>query len=132
MEPSVLILDEPTAGLDPAGRKAILEAIFGIHKERNLTTVLVTHSMEEAARYADWLIVMSDGQVVLQGTPQKVFADASKLQELSLDVPETVAFIRQLNKQLPPTKQIPLSLYREEDLADYLVRLLRPDKGAID
>ncbi|MET3291469.1 energy-coupling factor transporter ATPase [Brevibacillus fluminis] len=132
MEPSVLVLDEPTAGLDPAGRQAILEAIYDIHKERRLTTIMVTHSMEEAARYADWLIVMAGGQIALQGTPQDVFADSDRLHELSLDVPETVSFIRQLNNRLPQDKQIPLSLYREEELTDYLVRLLRPEKGGGD
>ncbi|MGO0058776.1 energy-coupling factor transporter ATPase [Brevibacillus fluminis] len=132
MEPSVLVLDEPTAGLDPAGRQAILEAIYDIHKERRLTTIMVTHSMEEAARYADWLIVMAGGQIALQGTPQDVFADSDRLHELSLDVPETVSFIRQMNNRLPQDKQIPLSLYREEELTDYLVRLLRSEKGAIE
>lgn len=132
MEPSVLVLDEPTAGLDPAGRQAILEAIYDIHKERRLTTIMVTHSMEEAARYADWLIVMAGGQIALQGTPQDVFADSDRLHELSLDVPETVSFIRQMNNRLPQDKQIPLSLYREEELTDYLVRLLRAEKGAIE
>lgn len=132
MDPKVLVLDEPTAGLDPAGRKAILEAIYDIHKQRQLTTVLVTHSMEEAARYADWLIVMSEGRIALQGKPQEVFADVDMLRELSLDVPETVAFIMKLNERLPATQQVPLSLYREEELTDYLVDLLRPDKGVID
>ncbi|MGE5703507.1 MAG: energy-coupling factor transporter ATPase [Clostridia bacterium] len=130
MDPRILVLDEPTAGLDPAGRKSILESIYRIHQERKQTTVLVTHSMEEAARYADWLIVMARGQVAMQGTPEDVFADAKRLHELSLDVPETVAFITRMNAQLPSDRQIPLSLYQEEELASYLVRMLQDGKGA--
>lgn len=129
MEPRVLVLDEPTAGLDPAGRRAILEAIAQIHRERKLTTVLVTHSMEEAARYADWLIVMAKGSIALQGSPVEVFADHRRLQELSLDIPETVAFLNRLNENLPETHRIPLSSYREEELVEALTQLFTTIRG---
>jgi energy-coupling factor transport system ATP-binding protein len=124
MQPKVLILDEPTAGLDPAGRKAILEAIYRIHREQRLTTVLVTHSMEEAARYADRLIVMAQGRAVLEGSPDEVFAHADRLRELALDVPETVALVTQLNQRLPEAERLPSSLYREEALIEHLLARL--------
>ncbi|GIO10289.1 energy-coupling factor transporter ATP-binding protein EcfA [Brevibacillus reuszeri] len=130
MQPKVLVLDEPTAGLDPAGRKAILEGIHRIHIEQGLTTLLVTHSMEEAARYADYLLVMAGGQVVLQGKPDEIFMQAERLRALSLDVPETVAFVSSLNQLLPGEANLQSSLYREEDLIAHLLeRLSVPKEG---
>ncbi|MDF2684546.1 MAG: energy-coupling factor transporter ATPase [Brevibacillus sp.] len=128
MQPKVLVLDEPTAGLDPSGRKAILEGIYRIHREQRLTTLLVTHSMEEAARYADYLLVMAAGQVVLQGTPSEVFMQADLLKQLSLDVPETVAMVSRMNQLLPDNEHLPHSLYREEELIDYLQKRLSVPK----
>jgi energy-coupling factor transport system ATP-binding protein len=124
MQPKVLILDEPTAGLDPAGRKEILERIYQIHRESSLTTLLVTHSMEEAARYADWLIVMAEGQVAMQGKPEEIFTRTERLRQLALDVPETVALVAELNKRLPDHLQLPSSLFREEELLDCLLQRL--------
>ncbi|MFP3393023.1 energy-coupling factor transporter ATPase [Brevibacillus sp. SIMBA_040] len=129
MQPKVLVLDEPTAGLDPAGRKAILEGIHRIHVEQSLTTLLVTHSMEEAARYADYLLVMAGGQVVLQGKPDEIFMQAERLRALSLDVPETVAFVSSLNQLLPGEANLQSSLYREEDLIAHLLERLSVPKG---
>lgn len=131
VQPDILVLDEPTAGLDPAGRKAILDGIYQIHRQRNMTTLLVTHSMEEAARYADLLIVLANGRVEMQGTPQEVFAQTARLRELALDVPETVALIAKLNERLPTELQVPANLYREEDLEAYLVNRLtaKPDRA---
>ncbi|MGG1443107.1 energy-coupling factor transporter ATPase [Brevibacillus laterosporus] len=125
MQPKVLVLDEPTAGLDPAGRKAILEGIFQIHREQKLTTLLVTHSMEEAARYADYLLVLAKGKIAMEGTPADIFKEQAALQELALDVPETVSFLHRLNEKLPHSKRLPLSLYKEEDLSSYLLDLLK-------
>lgn len=130
MQPKILVLDEPTAGLDPAGRKDILEAIYRIHKEQQMTTILVTHSMEEAARYADQLIVMAGGRVVMQGTPSEVFAEGERLRELSLDVPQSVAFIRELNERLPADKRLPRNLYREEAVLACLLQRLAGVKEA--
>jgi len=125
MQPHVLVLDEPTAGLDPAGRKTILEGIYRIHKEQQLTTVLVTHSMEEVARYADLLFVLAKGKLMMQGTPQEVFAKADEIRQLGLDVPETVSFIQKLNERLPDDMQIPLNVFKEDELEHYLLQLLR-------
>jgi energy-coupling factor transport system ATP-binding protein len=128
MQPKILVLDEPTAGLDPAGRKAILEGIYRIHQEQRLTTLLVTHSMEEAARYADLLLVMADGRVVMQGSPADVFAQADKLRGLSLDVPQTVSFISRLNQLLTDKEKLPTSVYREEELIAHLLERLSVPK----
>ncbi|WP_232699823.1 energy-coupling factor transporter ATPase [Brevibacillus daliensis] len=129
MQPKVLVLDEPTAGLDPAGRKAILNGIYQIHKAEQLTTLLVTHSMEEVARYADQLLVLANGRVAMQGTPEEVFSKKEELRELALDVPETVSFVHRLNERLPKDQQLSPTLYKEEDLTAYLLTLLQQKKG---
>lgn len=124
MQPKVLVLDEPTAGLDPAGRKAILDGIYSIHQEQKLTTLLVTHSMEEAARYADYLLVMAAGRLVMQGTPEEIFARADELKGLSLDVPETVALVSRINQSLTDKDKLPVSLYLEDELIAHLLQRL--------
>ncbi|WP_417898347.1 energy-coupling factor ABC transporter ATP-binding protein [Bacillus haimaensis] len=100
MEPEVLVLDEPTAGLDPRGRKEIMELFYSLHKEKNLTTILVTHSMEDAAMYADSIYVMNNGTVGLKGTPREIFSNPEKIHEVGLDVPETVLFMKELEDRL--------------------------------
>lgn len=92
MEPDVLVLDEPTAGLDPRGRREIMDMFYKLHKERNLTTILVTHSMEDAAHYADQIVIMNKGKVHRQGTPIEIFKDAEDLASIGLNVPEVVRF----------------------------------------
>lgn len=94
MEPEIIVLDEPTAGLDPRGRKEIMNMFYALHKEKNLSTVLVTHSMEDAARYADQIVVMDKGEVYKKGTPEEIFASPEGLMELGLDVPEVIRFQR--------------------------------------
>ncbi|HPT83320.1 MAG TPA: energy-coupling factor transporter ATPase [Limnochordia bacterium] len=96
MEPSVLILDEPTAGLDPKGREEILDEIRALHKERGITVILVSHSMEDVARLVDRLIVMHQGRVALDGTPVEVFRQAETLKELGLGVPQVTELMHEL------------------------------------
>ncbi|MFJ7680164.1 energy-coupling factor ABC transporter ATP-binding protein [Peribacillus sp. NPDC097264] len=100
MEPEVLVLDEPTAGLDPRGRKEIMDMFYQLHKVRGLSTILVTHSMEDAAKYADDIIIMHQGTVFRKGTPQEIFSQPEQLIELGLDVPDTVRFQLKLQKEL--------------------------------
>lgn len=100
MEPDCLVLDEPTAGLDPRGRKEIMDMFYSLHKERNLSTILVTHSMEDAAKYADRIVIMQQGRVVKQGTPIEIFSSISELVDMGLDVPEVVRFQRSLEEKL--------------------------------
>lgn len=88
MEPKVLVLDEPTAGLDPQGRDAILAQIQAYHRARGAAVVLVSHSMEEIARNVDRIVVLSGGKVYMEGTPEKVFARAHELEQVGLDVPQ--------------------------------------------
>jgi energy-coupling factor transport system ATP-binding protein len=92
MEPEVIVLDEPTAGLDPRGRKEIMDMFYSLHKERGLSTILVTHSMEDAARYADQIVIMQQGRVVKKGTPEEIFSAPAELIDMGLDVPEVVRF----------------------------------------
>ena len=88
MQPEVLILDEPTAGLDPAGRTEILELLKKLHEENNITVILVSHSMDDVARYAGRILVMNQGELVLDGEPQKVFRYRDELRTIGLDVPQ--------------------------------------------
>ncbi|EAF0970726.1 energy-coupling factor ABC transporter ATP-binding protein [Listeria monocytogenes] len=92
MEPEVLVLDEPTAGLDPHGREEIMEMFYNLHKEKGLTTVLVTHSMEDAARYAEKIVLMKAGTVLQIGTSREIFAKPDELVDLGLSVPDVVRF----------------------------------------
>ena len=98
MEPEVIVLDEPTAGLDPRGRKEIMNMFYDLHKKNKLSTILVTHSMEDAARYADQIIIMHKGEVYKKGTPEEIFASPEGLMELGLDVPEVIRFQRNFEK----------------------------------
>ena len=88
MEPKVLVLDEPTAGLDPQGRDTILAQIQVYHRAKGAAVVLVSHSMEEIARNVDRIVVLSDGKVYMEGTPKQVFARAHELEQVGLDVPQ--------------------------------------------
>lgn len=88
MEPEVLILDEPTAGLDPSGRDEILDLVAKLHKERNLTVILVSHSMEDVARYVERLIVMNHGTVAFDATPGEVFSHYKELEKIGLMAPQ--------------------------------------------
>ena len=88
MEPEVLILDEPTAGLDPRGRDEILDLVAKLHKERNLTVILVSHSMEDVARYVERLIVMNHGTVAFDATPGEVFSHYKELEKIGLMAPQ--------------------------------------------
>jgi energy-coupling factor transport system ATP-binding protein len=94
MEPDVIVLDEPTAGLDPRGRKEIMNMFYDLHKERQLSTILVTHSMEDAAHYAEQIVVLDNGEVYKKGTPGEIFSSPEGLMELGLDVPEVIRFQR--------------------------------------
>ena len=99
MEPKILILDEPTAGLDPKGRDDILEQISKLHKEYNMTIILVAHSMEDVAKIAERIIVMNNGKVALQGTPAEVFKEVDTLENIGLGVPQVTYLVRELRKK---------------------------------
>ena len=95
MEPEVLILDEPTAGLDPVGREEILQQIENYRRAQNATIMMVSHSMNDVARLADRLLVMNHGKLAMEGTPEEVFSHAQELLDMGLDIPEvTRVFLR--------------------------------------
>lgn len=99
MQPTTLILDEPTAGLDPKGRDDILEQICKLHRDYNMTIVIVSHSMEDVAKFAERIIVMNGGKVALQGTPAEVFKEVDVLEKIGLGVPQVTYLVRELRKK---------------------------------
>ena len=96
MNPKVLILDEPTAGLDPKGRDEILDQISYLHEKRGITIILVSHSMEDVARYADRLIVVNDGKIPYDGTPREVFTHYEELEKIGLAAPQITYIMHDL------------------------------------
>lgn len=121
MEPDVLVLDEPTAGLDPHGRKEIMKLFARLHQEKQLTTILATHNMEDAAKYADYIIVMHQGTVWKTGTPQAIFRDVDELLQIGLNVPETVLLKRKLEEKIG--REISSPCLTEEQLIDGIKEL---------
>ena len=96
MGPDVLVLDEPTAGLDPKGRDDILDQVKRLHEERHITVILVSHSMEDVARYVDRIIVMNKGQVRFDGVPREVFRHYRELEEIGLAAPQVTYLMHDL------------------------------------
>lgn len=96
MEPEILILDEPTAGLDPKGSREILDEIVNIYKEREITIVLVSHNMEDVAKYTSRMVVMSAGKVVMDGSPRELFSKEEELKSYGLAVPQIRSLLNQL------------------------------------
>ncbi len=114
MEPKILILDEPTAGLDPEGREEILLHIDEYRKTRNATVMMVSHSMTDVARLTDRLLVMNDGKLVMDGTPQQVFSRAHELVDMGLDIPAiTSVFMRlqQLGLDVPQVSTVEQAIH---------------------
>jgi energy-coupling factor transport system ATP-binding protein len=99
MEPEVLILDEPTAGLDPNGRDSILQEIKLLHEKYGKTVILVSHSMEDIAKLVDRIIVMNKGKCVLSGSPREVFKQSDMLNEIGLGIPQITALVKQLRSK---------------------------------
>ena len=119
MEPKVLVLDEPTAGLDPRGRDDILARIQDYHRAKNASVVLVSHSMEEIARNVDRIVVLSDSHVFMEGTPRQVFARADELEQVGLDVPQVTKVALALRRRGLP---VDTAVYTVEALRDALLR----------
>ena len=125
MEPEVLVLDEPTAGLDPRGRKEIMDMFYELHQKANLTTILLTHSMEDAAHYADQMIVMHKGTVKATGTPRELFANRTDMSSFGLDLPETIKFQQAVEEKLGMT--FPRPLLTMDEMAEALTALYQGD-----
>ena len=123
MEPKCIVLDEPTAMLDPNGRKEVIEAVEQLRKEKNVTVILITHYMEEVVG-ADKVIVMDKGKVVMQGTPREIFSQVGKLKEYRLDVPQ-VTILADLLRQ--SGLDIPLGVLTREELVGHILRIAQID-----
>lgn len=127
MKPHVIVMDEPTAMLDPVGRREIMETIKKLNSEENITVVLITHFMEEAAQ-ADRVVVMDHGKKVMEGTPKEVFSHVTELKKIGLDVPQTTELIHGLSKTLPGINNDVLTV---DECVECIMSLLS-DGGASD
>ena len=116
MRPKCIILDEPTAMLDPNGRKEVLEAVSDLNRQEGVTVILITHYMEEVVR-ADKVYVMDSGEVVMQGTPKEIFSQVEKLKEYRLDVPQVTLLAHELHKA---GVDIPEGILTTEELVNAL------------
>ncbi len=120
MEPEVLILDEPTAGLDPIGRESILRNIRDYHDARNATVIIVSHSMEEMAKTVDRIVVINDGTIPLEGAPREVFSHGEELRKMGLNTPQLTQVLHQLKAR---GVDIDDSIYTMEDAKKALLAL---------
>ncbi|MDY4251989.1 MULTISPECIES: energy-coupling factor transporter ATPase [unclassified Clostridium] len=126
MEPKILILDEPTAGLDPKGRDDILEQIKKLHTEYKMTIILVSHSMEDVGRLAQRIIVMNNGNVALEGTPAQVFKEIDTLENIGLAVPQVTYLMRALKEK---GFNVSDEVYTINQGKEELLRILKKDKN---
>ena len=127
MRPRYLILDEPTAGLDPLGRDRILEAIYSLYEQSDMSIILVSHSMDDVARYANYMVVMNHGTKVTEGPTKDVFAQADMLEEIHLGIPSVMALLRALKKQ---GLDVPTNALNVEEACRIIDVALEARKGA--
>ena len=125
MRPKTLILDEPTAGLDPAGRRSILGMIRELHAAGGLTVVMVSHNMDDISSLATRLVVMSRGKMVLTGTPREVFQHRELLHSIGLGIPQAAELTQQLIAEGYP---LPADLYTPAEVAEALLKLPRKEE----
>ena len=128
MEPKVLILDEPTAGLDPVGVESILGNIRDYHQVHNATIILVSHSMEEVARTVDRLVVVNDGRIPFHGTPREVFQHGDELEKMGLGVPQVTRVFHRLRAM---GVDIDPSVYTIDQAKEAILHQLKTGKGAV-
>ncbi|MBO5505577.1 MAG: energy-coupling factor transporter ATPase [Clostridia bacterium] len=123
MMPEVIVLDEPTAMLDPVGRKEIMNTIKTLNREKGMTVVLITHYMDEAAE-ADRILVMDKGKIKMEGTPKEVFSKVDEVKAIGLDVPQATALAYELNKN---GFNLPLDILNTEDCVSNIIKELEND-----
>lgn len=119
MEPKCIVLDEPTAMLDPNGRKEVIRTVEKLRKEKHVTVILITHYMEEVID-ADEVFVMDKGQIVMHGTPREVFSQVDKLKEIRMDVPQVTMLAEELRRR---GLSLPKGILRQEELVEALCQL---------
>ena len=119
MEPKCIVLDEPTAMLDPNGRKEVIDAVQKLRKEKNVTVILITHYMEEVID-ADQVFVMDSGHIVMHGTPREIFSRVDELKKYRMDVPQITMLAEELRKR---GLDLPRGILRREELVEALCRL---------
>lgn len=122
MKPKCIVLDEPTAMLDPSGRKEVIDTVMKLNREEGITIVLITHYMDEAVK-ADRVVVMDDGKIKLDGTPEQVFSDTNKIKSLSLEVPQSTELVSRLGISSEKT------VLNFEQCADLLYKYLQKDNS---
>ncbi|MFO7295155.1 MAG: energy-coupling factor transporter ATPase [Caldicoprobacter sp.] len=127
MEPSILILDEPTAGLDPKGRDEILSQIKNLHEQRGMTIILVSHSMEDIARLVDRIIVMNRGKIALVGKPEEVFSCVEELHAMGLGIPQITQVMRGLKAR---GMDVPDNIYTVDQAVKVILERIRGKKNA--
>ena len=120
MRPKVLILDEPTAGLDPAGRRSILNMIQKLHKDNHMTVIMVSHNMDDIATLATRLIVMNKGTLEMEGTPREIFKQVKRLKKIGLGVPQGAELAQRLIQE---GYDLPDDLYTLEEVAEAVLKL---------
>ncbi|MBN2935062.1 energy-coupling factor transporter ATPase [Mogibacterium sp.] len=125
MKPEILILDEPTAGLDPSAHRDVLELIRRIHRQERMTILLVSHNMGDIAKLADRVLVMNRGRLVMNGTPAEVFSRREPLWEMGLGLPPATEFMERLKERMPGIDAAQLSI---EDAAKEICRYLKGRK----
>ena len=123
LNPEVLVLDEPTAGLDPLGHDQMMELFMTLHRDQAITLVMVTHQMEDVAKYADYVVAMDHGTVAKTGTPLEIFAEYQWLQDKHLTLPHAMDFYLKVERELNIADNELTAVLGAEDLADKLVAL---------
>ena len=125
MEPEVLILDEPTAGLDPLGRDEILDCIYEMYREKGITIILVSHSMEDVAKYADRLIVMNKGEIAFDDTPHRVFKHYKELEKMGLAAPQVTYIMNRLKNE---GFAVDTDMITVDEAADAIMNMMKLEK----
>ncbi|TRM11199.1 energy-coupling factor ABC transporter ATP-binding protein [Lentibacillus cibarius] len=124
-KPEVLVLDEPTAGLDPRGQREMMDMFYDLHKQQGLTTILVTHSMEDAVKYADQVIILNKGSKYMEGSPVDVLTKKEALYKVGLDVPEMVQFLNAFAAKFG--ENIPFNRQSVTAIASEIMKSLKGD-----
>ena len=127
LRPKYLVLDEPTAGLDPRGREELMQRILKLHRQEKNTIVLVSHSMDDIARFADNVIIMNRGRVLMEGTPREVFAREDFIRQAGLDAPQITNIVKSLKAE---GMDIPSDIYTMDAAVDAIVRAVKGNNSA--